>query len=117
MVDIQHATLCVRRRASSRRRSKLFNTNQDAQFTVDAFKAREHLPILGVSMDVRGHVLENAFCVCLWRSVKCENTCLNQHNTVFQLQTGLSDNFHFYNNRRPNQSLNFRTTTEEHFVL
>ena len=70
MVDNQHETLCVRRREPSRRRPKIFHTDQDAQFTVDAFTARLLAANIQVSMDVRGHILENAFCERLWRSVK-----------------------------------------------
>ena len=69
MVDIQRATLCVRRREPSRRRPKIFHTDRDAQFTVDAFTARLLAANIQVSMDVRGHILENAFCERLWRSV------------------------------------------------
>ncbi|MYD89837.1 MAG: transposase [Caldilineaceae bacterium SB0662_bin_9] len=39
------------------------------------------------------------------------------HDTVRQLQVGLSAYFDFKNHERPHQSLNYRTPVEEHFVL
>ena len=76
------------RRALCKGRPKIFNTDQGAQFTVDAFTAFLLAANLQVSMDSR--VLDNVFCERLWRSVKYENIFLNQYDTVRQLQTGLS---------------------------
>ena len=67
------------------------------------------------SVDGRG--LDNVFCGRLWRSLKYENIYLNQYATVRQLPTGLNAYFDFYNHERPHQNLNYRTPTEEHFVL
>ena len=46
-----------------------------------------------VSMDGRGRALDNVFCERLWRSVKYENSYLNQYDTVRQLQAGLKRRF------------------------
>ena len=98
-------------------RPKIFNTDQGAQFTADAFTACLLAANIQVSMDGRGRALDNVFCERLWRSVKYENIYLNQYDTVRQLHTGLSAYFDFYNHERPHQSLNYRTPAEEHFVL
>ena len=50
-------------------------------------------------------------------SVKYENIYPNQHETVRQLQTGLTAYFDSYNYERPHQSLDYRTPAEEHFAL
>ena len=105
------------RQAPSKGRPKIFNTDQGAQFTADAFTACLLAANILVSMDGRGRALDNVFCERLWRSVKYENIYLKQDDTVGQLQTGLSDYFNFYNHERPHQSLNYRTPAEEHFVL
>ena len=65
----------------------------------------------------RGRGLDNVFCERLWRSVKYENIYLNQYDSVRRLQAGFGAYFDFYNHERPHQSLNYRTPTEEHFVL
>ncbi|MDE0464593.1 MAG: IS3 family transposase [Caldilineaceae bacterium] len=105
------------RQALSTGRPKIFNTDQGAQFTADAFTACLLAANIQVSMDGRGRALDNVFCERLWRSVKYENIYLNQYDTVPQLQTGLRAYFDFYNHERPHQSLNYRTPAEEHFVL
>ena len=98
-------------------RPKIFNTDQGAQFTADAFTTALLAANIQVSMDGRDRALDNVFCERLWRSVKYENIYLQQYHSVRQLQAGLSDYFDFYNNERPHQSLNYRTPAEEHFVL
>ena len=104
-------------KALSKGRPKIFNTDQGAQFTADAFTACLLAANIQVSMDGRGRALDNVFCERLWRSVKYENIYLNQYDTVRQLHTGLTNYFDFYNHARPHQSLNYRTPAEEHFVL
>ena len=105
------------RQALVKGRPKIFNTDQGAQFTADAFTACLLAADIRVSMDGRGRALDNVFCERLWRSVKYENIYLNQYDTVRQLDAGLSAYFDFYNHERPHQSLNYRTPAEEHFVL
>ncbi|MCY4090687.1 MAG: integrase core domain-containing protein [Caldilineaceae bacterium] len=97
--------------------SKIFNTDQGAQFTADAFTACLLAANIQVSMDGRGRALDNVFCERLWRSVKYENIYLNQYDTVRQLDAGLTGYFDYSNHARPHQSLNCRTPAEEHFVL
>ena len=70
-----------------------------------------------VSRDGRGRAIDNVFSERLWRSVKYENIYLQQYETARQLRDGLSEYFNFYNYERPHQSLNYRTPTEERFVL
>jgi putative transposase len=105
------------RQALCKGRPQIFNTDQGAQFTADAFTTALCAANIQVSMDGRGRALDNVFCERLWRSVKYENIYLNQYDTVRQLQTGLTAYFDFYNHERPHQSLNYRTPAEEHFVL
>ena len=105
------------RQALSKGRPQIFNTDQGAQFTAEAFTACLLAANIQVSMDGRGRALDNIFCEGLWRSVKYENIYLNQYDTVPQLQTGLRAYFDFYNQERPHQSLNYRSPAEEHFVL
>ena len=100
------------RQALSKGRPQIFNNDQGAQFTADAFTTCLLAANIQVSMDGRGRALDNVFCERLWRSVKYENIYLNQNDTVPQLQTGLRAYFNFYNHERPHQSLNYRTPAE-----
>ena len=89
--------LDVLRQALSTGRPQIFNTDQGAQFTADAFTACLLAANIQVSMDGRGRALDNVFCERLWRSVKYENIYLNQYDTVRQLHVGLTAYFNFYN--------------------
>ena len=109
--------LAALRHALSKGRPTIFNTDQGAQFTVDAFTTCLQTANIQVSMDGRGRALDNIFCERLWRSVKYENIYLNQYDTVRQQQTGLTAYFVFYNNERPHQSLNYRIPAERHYAL
>ncbi len=88
------------RQALSTGRPRIFNTDQGAQFTADAFTACLLTANIQVSMDGRGRALDNVFCERLWRSVKYENIYLNQYATLRQLHTGLNAYFDFYNHER-----------------
>ena len=95
------------RQALCKGRPQIFNTDQGAQFTADAFTTALCAANIQVSMDGRGRALDNVFCERLWRSVKYENIYLNQYETpVRQLQTGLTAYFDFYNHVRRRQSPN-----------
>ncbi len=78
------------RQALSKSRPKIFNTDQGAQFTADAFTACLLAANIQVSMDGRGRALDSVICERLWRSVKYENIYLNQYDTVRQLHTRLT---------------------------
>ncbi|MBW1615666.1 MAG: transposase [Deltaproteobacteria bacterium] len=43
----------------------------------------------------------------VWRTVKYEDIYLNNHETLKELRTELSDYFKFYNKKRFHQSLNY----------
>ncbi len=105
------------RQALSKGRPYIFNTDQGAQFTADAFSACPPAANIHVNMDGRARALDNVFCERLWRSVKYENIYLNQYDSVRQMQAGLSDDFDLYNQQRPHQSPAYRTPAQERSVL
>ena len=105
------------RQALSKGRPKIFNTDQGAQFTADAFSACPPAANIQVNMDGRARALDNVFCERLWRSVKYENIYLQQYDSVRQLQAGLSDDFDLYNHQSPHQSPDYRTPAQERCVL
>ncbi len=63
-------------------------------------------------MDGRDRALDNIFIERLWRSLKYEAIYLKDYATVPQLYEGLTDYFHFYNQERPHQSLDYRVPQE-----
>ena len=90
-------------------RPEVFNTDQGAQFTAEAFTGRLLSAGVAVSMDGKGRCLDNVFVERLWRSVKYEEIYLYCHEAVPQLSKGLGRYFPFYNEERLHQSLDYRT--------
>jgi putative transposase len=90
----------------------IFNTDQGAQFTAQAFTDRLEAVHIGISMDGRGRALDNIFIERLWRTVKYEDIYLNLYETVPDLHGGLGHYFDFYNYERPHQSLDYRVPSE-----
>ena len=88
---------------------EVFNTDQGAQFTAEAFTGCLERAGVSVSMDGRGRALDNVFVERLWRSVKYEDIYIQGYNAVPELHRGLGRYFGFYNDERPHQSLGYRT--------
>jgi putative transposase len=96
-------------RALAWRRPAIFNTDQGAQFTSEAFTGVLQAAGVQISMDGRGRALDNVFVERLWRSVKYEEVYLKDYETVPIARRGLDRYFGFYNHERPHQSLDYRT--------
>jgi putative transposase len=90
-------------------RPEVFNTDQGVQFTARAWTGRLESAGVAVSMDGKGRCLDNVFVERLWRSVKYEDIYVWRYETVPQLQAGLERYFPYYNEKRPHQSLDYRT--------
>jgi len=91
---------------------EIFNTDQGAQFTSDAFTSRLKAAGVQISMDGRGRWLDNRFIERLWRSLKYEDVYLRCYATMREAETGIGRYLAFYNNRRPHQALNSRTPAQ-----
>jgi putative transposase len=90
-------------------RPEIFNSDQGAQFTSDAFTGVLESAGVRISMDGRGRALDNVFTERLWRSVKYEEVYPKDYAGVPEAVSGLGSYFDFYNCRRPHQSLAYRT--------
>jgi len=95
---------------------EIFNTDQGAQFTAQAFATILQEAGIRISMDGRGRALDNIMVERLWRTVKYENIYLMDYATVPALTAGLREYFRFYNQERPHQSLDYRTPAEVYFA-
>ena len=93
-------------------KSEIFNTDQGSQFTADAFTSILSAAEIRISMDGRGRALDNIFIERFWRSLKYEDIYIKGYETVPSLMDGLRKYFSFYNDRRPHQSLGYRTPRE-----
>jgi len=93
-------------------RPEIFNTDQGAQFTSEAFTGLLQEQSIEVSMDGKGRYLDNIFVERLWRSVKYEEVYLKAYQTVAEARTGINAYLEFYNRQRPHQALSYRTPAE-----
>src|SRR5262249_11486214 len=93
-------------------RPEIFNTDQESQFTAQEYTGRLEQAGIAVSRDGRGRALDNVFVERLWRSVKYEYIYINDYERVTDLESGLTAYFRFYDERRPHQSLDYRTPGE-----
>jgi putative transposase len=91
---------------------EIFNTDQGAQFTSEAFTGILKSNHIKISMDGKGRWMDNVFIERLWRSVKYEEVYLKEYASVEALRSGLGQYFHYYNYERTHQSLANLTPNE-----
>jgi putative transposase len=87
----------------------IFNTDQGSQFTGSAFTDMLIKAGVRISMDGRGRWMDNVFIERVWRSLKHEDVYLKGYADGREAQTGISEYFAFYNERRLHQALGYRT--------
>ena len=90
----------------------IFNSDQGAQFTGNAFTGVLKKHHIQISMDGKGRCMDNIFIERLWRSVKYEEIYLNDYATTEALRKALRKYFHFYNTERPHQTFDGATPLE-----
>jgi putative transposase len=93
-------------------RPEIFNTDQGAQFTNEAFIGLLEQQGISVSMDGKGSYNDNLFIERLWRSVKYEEVYLKAYQDGLDARLGIGEYLRFYNNDRPHQALTYRTPVE-----
>src|SRR3970282_240680 len=95
-------------------RPEIFNTDQGAQFTGDAFTGKLERHGIRISMDGRGRALDNVFTERLWRSVKYEEVYLKEYREPAEAERGLRRYFRHYNHERLHQALGNSTPAGGH---
>jgi putative transposase len=93
-------------------RPEIFNTDQGAQFTSEAFTGLLEQHGVSISMDGKGSYNDNLFIERLWRTVKYEEVYLKSYPDGRDARAGLGNYFSFYNTERPHQSLGYKTPAE-----
>ena len=95
---------------------EIFNTDQGAQFTSEAFTGELTARNIAISMDGKGRWVDNVFVERLWRSVKYEDVYLHAYEVPAALRAGLARYFKFYNGQRRHSSLGRRTPDSVYFA-
>jgi len=93
-------------------RPEIFNTDQGAQFTSEAFTGILEQHDISISMDGKGSYNDNLFIERLWRTLKYEEVYLHAYQDGREARIGIGNYFRFYNTERPHQALGYRTPAE-----
>ena len=88
---------------------EIFNTDQVAQFTSEAFASVIKAAQINISMDGKGRWVDNVFVERLWRSLKYEEVYLKAYKSVAEARQSIGNYFQFYDAERRHQGLNQRT--------
>lgn len=99
-------------RALARGKPEVFNTDQGAQFTSEAFTGVLLGHQIAISMDGRGRALDNVFIERLWWTVKYEDVYPKVYADGHALYHGLVRYFAYYNNERKHSALDKQTPAE-----
>ena len=108
------AGFCVEALEEALRKGKpeIFNTDQGAQFTSEAFTGLLEQYGVRISMDGKGSYNDNLFIERLWRTVKYEEVYLKAYQDGRDARAGIGNYFGFYNTERPHQALGYLTPAE-----
>jgi putative transposase len=88
---------------------EIFNTDQGAQFTAEAFTRVLLGRGIKISMDGKGRCIDNVFVERLWRSHKYEEVYQNAYDNLIEARAGIRSYFGFYNGRRQHKALGHQT--------
>jgi putative transposase len=108
------ADFCVEALEEALRKGQpeVFNTDQGAQFTSQAFTGLLEQHGIRISIDGKGRYTDNLFIERLWRSLKYEEVYLRAYAGGTEARAGIGGYFGFYNGERPHQALGYRTPAE-----
>lgn len=88
---------------------EIFNTDQGAQFTSEAFTGVLERHGVRISMDGKGRWIDNVFIERFWRSLKYEEVYLYAYSDLNKARAGLGRYFGYYNSDRRHSSLGKQT--------
>ena len=114
-MDVQFCMAALNVALEQYPKPEIFNSDQGAQFTANAFTQRLKQADVFISMGGRGRCHDNIFIGRLWRSVKWELIYIKAFDDGIHLMEEVKHWFNFYNQIRPHQSLNYRTLDEIYY--
>lgn len=95
---------------------EIFNTDQGAQFTSDAFTDVLKLAKVKISMDGKGRWVDNVMIERFWRSLKHEDVYLKAYDSVNEARVSIREYIDFYNAERKHQTLE-KTPDQAYFGM
>ena len=88
---------------------EIFNTDQGAQFTSEAFTNVLRTHRVRISMDGRGRWIDNVYVERLWRSLKYEEVYVKAYEDMKEAKRSIGQYLNEFNSTRRHQSLNRQT--------
>jgi putative transposase len=88
---------------------EIINSDQGCQYTSEEWTTEMLENKIQISMDGKGRWADNIFIERFWRSLKYENLYLHSFETIAETRKSFGNYIVFYNQRRPHQSLNYKT--------
>lgn len=88
---------------------EIMNSDQGCQYTSNEWIITVEKEGIKISMDGKGRWADNVFIERFWRSIKYESLYLHSFETVIETRKILGEYIEFYNQRRPHQSLSYKT--------
>lgn len=88
---------------------EIINSDQGCQYTSEEWTTEILENKIQISMDGKGRWADNIFIERFWRSLKYENLYLHSFETIAEARKSFSNYIDFYNQRRPHQSLDYKT--------
>lgn len=95
---------------------EIINSDQGCQFTSGTWINKLKENKINLSMDGKGRCFDNIFIERFWRSVKYELVYLYGFENITEACNAISNYISFYNEKRPHQSLGYKTPNEVHFA-
>jgi putative transposase len=102
-------------RAFEKAKPEIFNSDRGSQFTSQAYVSLVEGAGVRISMDSKGRAFDNIFTERLWRTIKYEDVYIKGYTTPRETRVGINSYLEFYNCKRVQQALAYRTPAEVHY--
>jgi len=114
-MDVFHCVETLQMAVERFGKPEIFNSDQGSQFTSSEFVNALKDNNIQISMDGRGHCLDNAKMERFWWALKYEDIKIKEYDNLPQLRIGVQSYINFYNRRRIHSALRYKTPNEVYF--
>ena len=111
-LDVRFCVAALEEALESYGTPEIFNTDQGAQFTAQAFTCVLEQHSIRISMDGKGRWVDNVFIERFWRSLKYEEVYLYAYDDLEHAREGIRRYMTYYNRERRHSSLARQTPDE-----
>lgn len=101
--------------ALKERTPMIINSDQGCQFTSSQWCEALAVSNIQISMDGKGRWVDNKYIERFWRSIKYEAVYLHSFDTLLEAKIALGKYIKFYNQKRADQALGYKTPDEIYF--